>query len=85
MIKGQKARNKKIRKENKKKKVDRNEREVCTEFKYLLGFRIRMLSFKTKEFIPIKFPYCEQTESICNAKYQYRIFILSEKLIQTLK
>lgn len=37
-----------------KKKVDRNEREVCTEFKYLLGFRIRMLSFKTKEFIPTK-------------------------------
>lgn len=38
-----------------KKKVDRNERKVCTEFKYLLGFRIRMLSFKTKEFIPIKY------------------------------
>lgn len=38
-----------------KKKVDRNGWEVCTEFKYLLGFRIRMLSFKTMEFIPIKY------------------------------
>lgn len=45
----------KLEKKRKKKKVDRNEREVCTEFKYLLGFRIRMLSFKTEEFIPIKY------------------------------